>query len=191
MKKNLLKNMFTSICVITFIVMIGIVIYGLVFSRIIQQDIINNAETQQYEGLKEKFEEDIKTYNSENGVIEYYKDTAAMVFMAEEIVYTEVMFGLVGSIIIGSIIGYLKTLLELRQDKKTVLKKSVLTYLVGLIIVGLIVTIVDIARGGFDIENLGLHSLLYTVAYVVYFVSKLAIDNKKKRKLNELMKKDK
>lgn len=191
MKKSLIKNIFTSICVTAFIVMIGLVIEGFVFNRIIQQNIIDSAETQQYEGLKEKFEEDIKTYNSENGVIEYYKDIAEMVFGAEEIVYTEIAFGLVGSIIIGSIVGYLKTLLELRLDKKTVLKKSVLTYLVGLIIVGLIVTIFDIARGGFDIENLGLHSLLYTVAYVVYFVSKLAIDNKKKRKLNELMKKDK
>ena len=127
MKKNLLKNMFISICITTFIVMIGIVISGLVFSRITQQDIINNAETQQYEGLKEKFKEDIKNYNSENGVIEYYKDTVAMVFEAEEIVYIEVVFGLVDSIIIGSIIGYLKTLLESREDKKTVLKKSVLT----------------------------------------------------------------
>lgn len=191
MKKKMVKNIFTSICVTAFIVMIGLVIEGFVFNKIIQQNIIDSAETQQYEGLKEKFEEDIKTYNSEeNGVIEYYKDTAEMVFTAKEIVYTEVAFGLVGSIIIGSIAGYLKTLLESRQDKKTVLKKAVLTYLIGLIIVALIVIIVDIARGGFDIENLGLYSLLYTIAYVVYFVSKLAIDNKKKRKLNKLMNKD-
>lgn len=190
MKKKMVKNIFTSICVTAFIVMIGLVIEGLVFNRIIQQNIIDSAETQQYEGLKEKFEEDIKTYNSENGVIEYYKDTAEMVFTAEEIVYTEVAFGFVGSIIIGSIVGYLKTLLESRQDKKTVLKKAVLTFLVGLIIVALIVIIVDIARGGFDIENLVLYSLLYTIAYVVYFVSKLAIDNKKKRELNKLMNKD-
>lgn len=190
MKKKMVKNIFTSICVTAFIVMIGLVIEGLVFNRIIQQNIIDSAETQQYEGLKEKFEENIKTYNSENGVIEYYKDTAEMVFTAEEIVYTEVAFGFVGSIIIGSIVGYLKTLLESRQDKKTVLKKAVLTFLVGLIIVALIVIIVDIARGGFDIENLVLYSLLYTIAYVAYFVSKLAIDNKKKRELNKLMNKD-
>ena len=190
MKKKMIKNIFTSICVTAFIVMIGLVIAGFVNNRIIQQNIIDSAETQQYEGLKEKFEEDIKTYNTENGIIEYYKDTAEMVFRAEETVYNEVAFGLVGSIIIGSIAGYLKTLLESRQDKKTVLKKAVLTYLIGLIIVSLIVIIVDIARGGFDIENLGLYSLLYTIAYVVYFVSKLAIDNKKKRELNKLMNKD-
>lgn len=189
MKKNLIRNILTSICITMFIVTILLLIDGLVFHNIRENAILNSAETQlnEQEGLKETLEEDIKNYTSENGVIEYYKKTARIYFSSSEMVYYEIAYSLVVSVIIGSIVGYLRTIMESRQDKTAVLKKAVLIYLVGLAVVGAFVGIIDIVRDGFDIEAIGLYSLIYTVVYVIYFSIKMRIDNNKKSKLNELV----
>lgn len=192
MKKNLIKNIFTSVCVTALIVMILLLIDGFVFNNIREKVMLDEAEEyfQMQEGSKENFEEDIKTFSAENGVIEYYKKKIGIIYSAESLVYCEIAYGLGVSIILGSIVGYTKTVMESKQDKKAVAKKTALIYLVGLVIVDALVGIIDITRGGFDIESIGLYSMLYTIVYVGYFVVKMTIDNKKKSKLNELMNKE-
>lgn len=192
MKKNLLKNMFTSICVTTFIVMILLVIYELVFDRVFVENILNNTESYiQEQGDENALKEDIKSFEEENGVVEYQRKILVIYSKSKEIVCYEILYALVVSTIIGSIVGYLRTVMESRQDKKTVLKKVVLGYFVGLAIVAAAIGLIDTARGGIDFEAMGLYIFVYTIIYTASFVIKMGRDNKKKNELNELMKKDK
>lgn len=193
MKKNLLKNMFTSICVTTFIVMILLVIYELVFDRIFVENILNNTEQYiQDQGIEDSLKEDLKSFDEENGVVEYQKKILVIYSKSKEIVCYEIIYALVVSAVIGSIVGYLKVIMESRQDRKAVLKKVVLGYFAGLAIVAAATGLIDIiARGGIDFEAMGLYIFVYTIIYTASFVIKMGRDNKKKNELNELMKKDK
>lgn len=193
MKKNLLKNMFTSICVTTFIVMILLVIYELVFDRIFVENILNNTEQYiQDQGIEDSLKEDLKSFDEENGVVEYQKKILVIYSKSKEIVCYEIIYALVLSAVIGSIVGYLKVIMESRQDRKAVLKKVVLGYFAGLAIVAAATGLIGIiARGGIDFEAMGLYIFVYTIIYTASFVIKMGRDNKKKNELNELMKKDK
>lgn len=193
MKKNLLKNMFTSICVTTFIVMILLVIYELVFDRIFVENILNNTEQYiQDQGIEDSLKEDLKSFDEENGVVEYQKKILVIYSKSKEIVCYEIIYALVVSAVIGSIVGYLKVIMESRQDRKAVLKKVVLGYFAGLAIVAAATGLIGIiARGGIDFEAMGLYIFVYTIIYTASFVIKMGRDNKKKNELNELMKKDK
>ena len=193
MKKNLLKNMFTSICVTTFIVMILLVIYELVFDRIFVENILNNTEQYiQDQGIEDSLKEDLKSFDEENGVVEYQKKILVIYSKSKEIVCYEIIYALVVSAVIGSIVGYLKVIMESRQDRKAVLKKVVLGYFAGLAIVAAATGLIGIiARGGIDFEAMGLYIFVYTILYTASFVIKMGRDNKKKNELNELMKKDK
>ena len=192
MKKNLLKNMFTSICVTTFIVMILLVIYELVFDRIFVENILNNTEQYiQDQGIEDSLKEDLKSFDEENGVVEYQKKILVIYSKSKEIVCYEIIYALVLSAVIGSIVGYLKVIMESRQDRKAVLKKVVLGYFAGLAIVAAATGLIGIiARGGIDFEAMGLYIFVYTIIYTASFVIKMWRDNKKKNELNELMKKD-
>lgn len=193
MKKNLLKNMFTSICVTTFIVIILLVIYELVFDRIFVENILNNTEQYiQDQGIEDSLKEDLKSFDEENGVVEYQKKILVIYSKSKEIVCYEIIYALVVSAVIGSIVGYLKVIMESRQDRKAVLKKVVLGYFAGLAIVAAATGLIGIiARGGIDFEAMGLYIFVYTIIYTASFVIKMGRDNKKKNELNELMKKDK
>jgi hypothetical protein len=193
MKRNLLKNMFTSICVTTFIVMILLVIYELVFDRIFVENILNNTEQYiQDQGIEDSLKEDLKSFDEENGVVEYQKKILVIYSKSKEIVCYEIIYALVVSAVIGSIVGYLKVIMESRQDRNAVLKKVVLGYFAGLAIVAAATGLIGIiARGGIDFEAMGLYIFVYTIIYTASFVIKMGRDNKKKNELNELMKKDK
>ena len=197
MKKNLLKNMFTSICITTFIAMIVFVIYGYISNEIYRDSMTNDAENfVQAQGTENELKETIESFEGENGVVEYQKTVIGLVFNGEKLVYDEIAEALVVSTIIGGIIGYLKTILktimELRQDKKVIAKKTILAYLVGLAVVEAVVGIINIIKYKVSIpETFFAYGFDYTIIFGVYVLIKLGVDTKKKMELNELMKKDK
>ena len=197
MKKNLLKNMFTSICVTTFIVMIVFVIFGYISNEIFRDSMINDAENfVQAQETENELKETIESFEGENGVVEYQKTVIGLVLNGEKLVYDAIAEALVVSTIIGGIIGYLKTILktimELRQDKKVITKKTILAYLVGLAVVEAVVGIINIIEYEVSIpETFFAYGFCYTIIFGVYVLIKLGVDTKKKRELNELMKKDK
>ncbi|MBQ3408197.1 MAG: hypothetical protein IJH12_03210 [Clostridia bacterium] len=195
MKKNLLKNMFTSICVTTFIVMIVFVISGYISNKIYRDSMINDAENfVQVQGTENELKETIESFEGENGVVEYQKTVIWLIFNGEKLVYDEIAYALVVSTIIGGIIGYLKTIMELRQDKKATTKKTFFTYLVGLAVVEAVVGIINIIEyelNSIDPGTFLAYGFNYTIIFGVYVLIKLGIDTKKKKQLNELMKKDK
>ena len=195
MKKSLIKNIFTSICVTAFIAMIVFVIYGYISNEIYRDSMTNDAENfVQAQGTENELKETIESFEGENGVVEYQKTVIWLVFNGEKIVYDGIAVALVVSTIIGGIIGYLKTIMELRQDKKVITKKTILAYLVGLAVVEVAVGIINIIE--YELNSIDPGTFLaygfdYTIIFGVYVLIKLGVDTKNKDELNELMKKDK
>lgn len=190
MKKSLIKNICIATCVTTFFVMLFMIIYGYVINPIVKKELINDAARfVETEEEQKYYREEIESFQGENGPVEYQKRIIEIMFNSKELVYEDLLMAMVASVIIGSIFGYIKTMMESNIDKKSLVKKVVLTYTVGLLIVTIGTIIIQRVGGSFDPEAIGLYALNYTIVYVVCSIVLVARDIITKNKLNKLIKK--
>lgn len=193
MKKRMLKDIFVSICVTTFASIIIVLIIGFLDCNFVSKEMMNNADEFVSQNTKSNLKADIESFESDDGVVEYQKKLIGVMYNAEETVYEEIAFSMVLSVVIGSIIGYLRNIMKLKQDKNNITKKIVLTYAVGLVLVEAVVGIINIVKYGVTCVDPILFisfGLYYTMVFVSFFLGNLGINIKKKNELNRLMKKE-
>ena len=189
MKKRTLKNIFTSICVTSLVVMILIMVGGVILDNMFKKAVLSDVNDYiQIQNMEAGIEEDLKSFEGENGSTMYATRTIEIIFRAKSLVYADMLYGLIISVILGSIIGILRTVMESRQDKKAVTKKAIIVFFIGLVVLEAMAIIVDAIRNNLDIELYVVLAIIYTVVYLAIFLVKLRIDKHKKNKLNELVK---
>ncbi len=182
------KNIFKSILITNFIVMTLVVLLVFVTQSIVLNHIdYSDEEKNTYIESGKQFENSLQNLSGDDryfqeGLI-FTKLSSTSILLNARSLLSAIIF----SIIIGTGIGYLITIVDGSQKTGSIVKKVLVAYFVGLLISVVIIALLEkIEYNMIDPSEMLAIAFLWTVVFIVTLLSKKAIDNKKANNLKNL-----
>lgn len=188
------KNIFKSILITNFIVVIFMVIFLYIITNI-EMNYASNAneyETGRYTYIEsgKGFEESLSTVEGDDRFFQEGQVLALIGCSSSLFPIRSIAYSIIFSTIIGIGIGYLITIVDNSQNIGSIVKKMIVAYLIGLLLSTGIFTLIDkLEYNQINPPEILTIAISWTVIFFVSLLSKRALDNNKAKKLENLLKK--